>query len=103
MYRGVNNIMADIKRRFDHEAAKQILKEKYEGRMLFAEFGGMWKAGPSLISTLNSNNSEIMYLEDEYGNPCKVPRHKMLSLVNERWQEQMNAWFYEFEEMQKQR
>ena len=93
----------DLKRRFDHANAKQVLKEKYESKMLFAEFGGMWKANPSLINTLSSTSSEIMYLEDEYNTPCKVPRHKFLSMVQERWQEQMNAWHEEFTRMQSQR
>jgi len=93
----MKNKIQDIKARFDHEAAKQTLHEKYESNMLFADFGGMWKAGPTLINTLNSTNTEIMYLLDEYGNPCKVPRLKFLSTVQEIWQEQMNMWFLEYE------
>lgn len=89
----------EIKRRFDHEAAKQTLKEKYESKMLFAEFGGMWKAGPALISVISASSNDILYLTDEYGNPCKVPRHKFLTLVHQRWQEQMNGWYDEFEKM----
>ena len=95
--------IAEIKARFDHEAAKQILREKYEAKMLFAVFGGMWKAGPELINILNASYGEILYLPDEYGNPCKVPRHKFLTIVNERWQEQMNAWHDEFEKTMRMR
>jgi len=103
--KGVNSSMTDkiaeIKHRFDHETAKRTLKEKYEAKMLFAQYGGMWRAGPVLINILNASYNEILYLEDEYGNPCKVPRHKLLTEVQERWQEQMNAWSDEFNKMQK--
>ena len=99
----MTDIIKEIRKRFDHNSAKKILREKYEAKMLFAEFGGMWKAGPELINILESSNEEIIYLPDEYGNPCKVPRHKMLTIVRQRWQEQMNGWYTEYEEMMKER
>ena len=92
-----------IKARFDHLAKKQILKEKYEAKMIFAEYDGMWKASPELINVLNIGYKEIMYLEDLYGNPCKVPRLKFLSIVQERWQEMMNKWHDEFLTISKER
>jgi hypothetical protein len=35
--------------RFDHAAARRLLKEKYQAKMLFAYGGGMWTAGPTLL------------------------------------------------------
>ena len=94
-----------LRRFFDHDAAKQILKEKYEAKMLFAAFDGMWKAGPELLAiTLDRNYMpEEFVLIDEYGNPCKVVVKELYALTFERWQEQMNAWHAEFEELQKKR
>jgi len=86
----------DIKARFAHATAKKILKEKYEAKMLFAFHEGMWKADEQLISTLNSTNTEIMYLIDLYGNPCKVPRIAFRDIVIQRWQETMNKWHSEY-------
>ena len=37
------NLIAHARARFDHVAAKRVLKEKYEARMLFALAGGMWR------------------------------------------------------------
>ena len=41
------NIVAHARARFDHEAAKRVLKEKYQAKMLFAYRGGMFRAGRS--------------------------------------------------------
>ena len=38
--------------RFEHAAARQLLKEKYQAKMLFAYNGGMWKADPTLLVLL---------------------------------------------------
>jgi len=96
----------DVKRRFDHESAKRILKEKYEAKMLFSAYDGMWKAGPELLNIINASMSESnneIYLPDEYGNPCKVNGTELYRMAKERWQEQMNAWYNEYSELQKKR
>lgn len=98
--------MTDIRRRFDHEAAKQTLKEKYEAKMLFAAFGGMWKASPELLSFLNIFDpveTPTIVLKDEYGNPCKVDVAELFEKVTQRWSEQMNAWLLEYNDLQKER
>jgi len=98
--------LKNVRQHFDHDAAKQILKEKYEAKMLFAAFEGMWKAGPELINTLKIEITGCyanMVLIDEYGNPCSVKRMELLSLAQQRWKEQMNGWHKEFEELQSKR
>lgn len=102
----IQELAQNIKTRFDHEASKRALKEKYEAKMLFAEFGGMWKASPellTLLSTIDSGINDEAVLADEYGNPCKVHVLTLREAVKARWQEQMNAWFQEYEEQQKNR
>jgi len=103
----MNDKLTNIRQHFDHDAAKQILKEKYEAKMLFAAFDGMWKAGPELLSTLHlfvyDDTTTKTVLIDEYGNPCEVVIRELFDQAGERWQEQMNGWYEEFEELQKQR
>ena len=53
-----DNLLAHAKARFDHVAARRVLKEKYEARMLFAHAGGMWRAGPELITLLHACSTE---------------------------------------------
>jgi hypothetical protein len=47
-----NTLVAHSRARFDHAVAKRLLKEKYEAKMLFAYAGGMWRAGPELLTLL---------------------------------------------------
>ena len=45
-----NALVAHARARFDHVAAKRLLKEKYQARMVFGHAGGLWKAGPELLT-----------------------------------------------------
>jgi hypothetical protein len=100
----MTDIITQIRSRFDHAAAKKILKEKYHARMLFAHAGGMWRAGPELQSTIFScGQSDTVVLEDLYQNPVKINTTELMKLSQERWQEQMNAWEVEWTKLQKQR
>lgn len=101
-----SDLYSQARARFDHAAAKQALKEKYEARMLFAYRGGMWRAGPDLLSTLSfcriKSDTDVVLL-DLYESPIKVNTLELWNLAAERWQEQMNAWYVEFEETRTQR
>jgi hypothetical protein len=94
----------NIKQRFDHEAAKQTLKEKYEAKMIFASCGGMWRADPTLITLLTSiEDIDNPVILDLYGNPVSINRVDLLKETKQRWQEQMNAWLVELTEISQQR
>ena len=98
-------ILSDnIKQRFDHEAAKQTLREKHEANLIFASCGGMWRADPTLITVLTSiEDIDNPVLLDLYGNPTSVNRVDLLNETKQRWQEQMNAWLVELTEISQQR
>lgn len=85
--------------RFEHAAAKRLLQEKYQTKSIFAHAGGMWRANPELICVLHACPDEHAVLEDLYGNPIKINVPEMLMLAQQRWQEQMNAWLVEYEQM----
>jgi hypothetical protein len=90
--------------RFDHAAAKRVLAEKYQAKMTFAHAGGMWCAGPELLTVLHACpvEDDIVIL-DLYKNPVQVNPGELQRLAHDRWQEQMNAWLAEHEEISKQR
>lgn len=92
-----DNLVTHAKARFDYAAAKKLLKEKYQAKLIFAAYDGMWRASPELILLLKTVDTEFMVLEDLYGNPCEVNRNVLSQVVLSRWQEQMNAWFVEFQ------
>ena len=89
--------------RFDHAAARRVIKEKYEARMLFAHAGGMWRAGPELQTTLLTCPDPEAVILDLYENPVRISTQELLSLSQQRWQEQMNAWLAEHQQLNQQR
>ena len=98
-----DNLVAHARARFDHEAARRVLKEKYQAKMIFAYRGGMWRAGPELQTTLLTCPDEQAVLLDLYENPVNVDTAELMSLSQQRWQEQMTAWLVEFEQNNKKR
>jgi hypothetical protein len=94
-----NALITHSRSRFEHAAARKILKEKYEAKMLFAYNGGMWRAGPELQSTLLTCSEPESVLLDLYENPVRVNTNELLQLSRERWQEQMTAWLIEYENL----
>ena len=99
-----NELLAHSRARFDHVAAKRVLKEKYQAKMVFAYRGGMWQAGPDLNNMIFTCGriGEIV-LPDLYENPVQVDSKELMALSQERWNEQMNAWLVEYEEISKNR
>jgi hypothetical protein len=98
-----NELVAHARARFDHVAAKRVLKEKYEARMLFAYASGMWRAGPELLTVLQVCPDSTAVLLDLYDNPVKIDVRELELAAQQRWQEQMNGWLAEHEELRKQR
>ena len=98
-----DDLIAHARARFDHVAAKRVLKEKYEARMLFALAGGMWRAGPELLTVLAVCPDESAVLLDLYETPVKIHVQELELAAQQRWQEQMNSWLAEHEELRKQR
>ena len=92
-----------IRKRFDHNQAKRVLREKYQAKMLFAYAGGMWHAGPALLNTLSACPDATAVLEDTHGNPVKIDVSLLELAAQQRWQEQMNAWHAELETIKRER
>jgi hypothetical protein len=94
------DLLSHSRARFNHEAARRILREKYEAKMLFAYCGGMWRAGPELNNMIfTCGRMGEVVLPDLYGNPIKINTQELLPMSQERWNEQMTAWLVEFEEL----
>jgi hypothetical protein len=97
-------LVAHARARFDHAAARRVLKEKYEARMVFAHGGGMWRAGPDLLTVLLAcaQDTDVVIL-DLYENPVQITVTDLFAQAHERWQEQMNAWLVEHEQTKQNR
>ena len=98
-----NELVAQVRARFDHESQKRLLKEKYEAKMLFAHAGGMWRAGPELLTVLSVCRDPEAVLLDLYETPIRITVQELSMLAYQRWQEQLNAWLVEWERVHNQR
>ena len=99
-----NELVAQARSRFDHAAARRVLKEKYQARMIFGYCGGLWRAGPELLAVLQSIPVEDdVVLLDLYDTPVKISPLELQHLAFDRWQEQLNAWLVEHDELSKKR
>ena len=98
-----DDLVAYGRSRFEHAAARRTLKEKYQAKLTFAHAGGMWLAGPELLSTLAACTSPDSVVLDLYDTPVKVQTREFRDQVRSHWQEQMNAWLVEYEELNKNR
>jgi hypothetical protein len=96
-------LIAHARARFDHVAAKRVLKEKYEARMIFGHNGGLFRTTPELLAFVKSWPVDELYLKDLYDNPVQVDKQVFLVKLQQHYQEQMNAWHNEYAELQKQR
>lgn len=92
-----DQLIAQTRSRFEHAAAKKLLKEKYEAKMIFAHNGGMWRAGPELQTTVMTCPGSTAVLLDLYENPVQVDTKQLFAMSQQRWQEQMNAWLVEYD------
>jgi hypothetical protein len=100
-----DTLVKEIRSRFDHATQKKLLKEKYASKMVFAHAGGMWRAGPELMATLHLCDEWLpaIVLLDLYDTPVKVVPRELFDKASQIWQEQMNAWLVEHEELARQR
>ena len=96
-------LIAHGRARFDHVAARRLLKEKYQAKLVFAHASGMWCAGLELLNILATVPPGDAVLLDLYETPVLVRPEELRGLAMQRWQEQMNAWLIEYEELNKQR
>jgi len=99
-----DELIAHSRSRFEHAAARRVLKEKYQAKMTFAHAGGLWQAGPELLTllhTVKENNTVVLL--DLYENPVQVIPKELVDLAQQRWQEQMTGWLLEYTETNKNR
>ena len=97
-----DELVAYGRSRFEHATARRTLKEKYQAKFIFAHAGGMWQAGPELLTTLKCCTGDVVIL-DLYEAPVRVNAEEFYEQVLQRWQEQLNSWLTEYEELNKNR
>ena len=98
-----NELVRQSRARFDHEAARRNLREKYQARLIFAHSGGMFRASPEMMVFLDLYQDQTIVVEDLYHNPVQVSAAELLEQMKMRWQEHMTAWLVEYNQINQQR
>jgi len=96
-------IIKEAKARFEHNSAKQLIKEKYQQKLMVANQSGLWKASPELIGYLSINPAETVFLLDAYENPVFVKRIELLEVLNKTYNDTMTLWNKELQELRQYR
>jgi hypothetical protein len=96
-------LISEAKARFNHNSAKAQLKDKYDGKFIVAEQGGLWKATPEFIGFLNALDDGDVILIDTFDNPVEVNREKLLDVLKNLYQKVMLDWHKEWKELESKR
>ena len=96
-------LIIDSKARFNHNLAKQYLKDKYQSKLTFADQNGLWVANVNLLSYLSNSDAEKLILIDEYENPVQVNRMALLKKASEIYKIIMQQWHDEWAILEKKR
>ena len=93
-------LLSEAKARFNHNSAKAQLKDKYDGKFIIAEQGGLWKASPEIIAFLNALDDNFVILIDNFNNPVQINRDQLLSVLKDTYQKVMLEWYKEWKEIE---
>jgi hypothetical protein len=93
-------LIGEAKARFNHNSAKAQLKDKYDGKFIIAEQGGLWKASPELIAFLYALDDNFVILIDNFNNPVQVNRDQLLIVLKDTYNKVMLEWYKEWKEVE---
>jgi hypothetical protein len=96
-------LIAEAKARFNHNAAKAQLKDKYDGKFIVADQGGLWKATPELIAFLTAADDNFVIIIDNFDNPVEVKREDLLRVLQDTYKKVMLEWYKEWKELESKR
>ena len=96
-------LLRDIKARFSHNSSKEYLKEKYQAKLIFADQGGLWKITPEFLTFLSESMNKKFVVLDMYENPIKIDSTQLLTKATAIYNEVMEAWYNEYEELKDKR
>lgn len=99
-------LISEAKARFNHNSAKEYLRQKYEAKLLIADQGGLWKADQQTIAflaTMSNDWDDKVVLMDTFQNPVAVERSELLTKLKEVYNNVMAEWYKEWKELESRR
>jgi hypothetical protein len=95
----ITTLVDEIRLATDYQINKRILREKIQTDLHMAHAGGMFKITPELIAFVKTWPVDEIYLEDTYQNPVKLDRQTFLVTAQQHYQQVMNRWHNEHEQL----
>lgn len=96
-------LIEEAKARFNHNSAKEYLKEKYSAKLTLADQGGLWTADAQTINLLNSFDNAFIVIMDTFDNPVRVDRKALLKRLQDVYRSVMEQWYVEWQELENKR
>ena len=93
-------LLTEAKARFNLNSAKAQLKDKYDGKLIIASQGGLWKADQQTINFLSSFDTETIILIDTFDSPVTVDRVALLDKLKKLYNDVMTTWHDEYKEIE---
>lgn len=97
----ITQLVDEIRLATDFQINKKILREKIQTDLHMTHNGGLFKITPELLAFVKTWPVDEMYLEDSYQNPVKIDRQVFLVTAQQHYQQAMNRWHNEYEELKK--
>lgn len=99
----IKELVATTKARFNHNVSRTYLKDKYTSKLTFADQGGLWKITPEFLTFLSVSINKKFVMLDMYENPIRIDSTALLTKATAIYNEVMEAWHNEYEELKNNR
>ena len=97
----INLLVDEIRLATDYQINKRILREKIQTDLHLTHNGGLFKITPELLGFVKTWPVDEIFLEDVYQNPVQIDRQVFLITAQQHYQQVMNRWHNEHEELKK--
>jgi len=97
----INLLVDEIRLATDYQINKRILREKIQTDLHLTHNGGLFKITPELLGFVKTWPVDEIFLEDVYQNPVQIDRQVFLVTAQQHYQQVMNRWHNEHEELKK--
>jgi hypothetical protein len=97
----INSLVEEVRQATSFQINKKILREKIQTDLHMPHNGGLFKITPELIAFVKTWPVDELYLEDTYQNPVSIDRQVFLVTAQQHYQQVMNRWHNEYEQLKK--
>lgn len=95
----MNNFEKIAKTMLDQSVLRTNLAERIQQSLVLIYNDGLFMLTPELFSLLYVFDQEEIIIKDSYNNPIKINRTEFTKKAKQKYNEVMNEWYTEFENL----